>query len=197
MTPAPNPAKYEYVKVRGDFNFYQLTNRFQKWFFGNKLRFVWNMGLYHLLIIVLSLIFGQEMPGKVIIHLGMGDVSAINAEMNAIQSWQGIINNLLFLAIILFLDFALLIIIKSEFNSLKLTYGKIIILEIFVFMAGVMNPYVRTALFFFGANTLQIAIAYKWFIKKWIGWQYFFVAGSSVLIVKLLIYAAILAIWGK
>ncbi len=186
--------KYEYIKVKEPFNFVIFRSKAQKWLFGNPTRFIWNMGTYHALVLMFILVFGIEVPAKVMLQLGMGDVAAVDAEMHAINSLQGIVTNWIFLGVILFLDFALLLILKSEFKGLKLDYTKIIIIEILVFLLGIFNPYVRTALMFFSANTLQITIAYRWFIKKWVVFQYFFILGSYILILKLLFYVLMVII---
>ncbi len=180
--------EYEYVRTKNKFNFSSFRKKFLKWAFDNPTRFVSNMIFYHVLIIIFTIGFKIAVPAKVMLQLGLGDVAAVENEMNTIQNWQSTFVNILFLTIILFLDFALLLIIKSEAKSLKMTYFHIFILEIIIFIIGIFNPYVRTGLFFFSANTLQIAIAYRWFIKKWIIFQYFFIAGSYILILKLLFY---------
>lgn len=188
--------QYEYVKVKEPFNFYAFLKKLRIRLFENPTQFLWNMIFYHIEILFFTFLLRAEMPGKVILRLGLGDVSAVYAEMHAIQTWQSIVTNWLFLGVILFLDFALLLILKSEFKWLKLSYKKILILELLVFLAGYFNPYVRTALLFFSANTLQITIAYRWFIKKWKFFQYFFIAGSYILILRLLFHVVILIIWG-
>lgn len=180
--------EYEYVRIKNKFNFSSFRKKALRWAFSNPTRFVWNMGFYHTLIIIFTIGFGLYVPAKVMLQLGLGDVAAVQTEMNMIQNWESTFTNILFLTIILFLDFALLLIIKSEVKSLKMSYFHIFILEALIFIIGIFNPYVRTGLFFFSANTLQIAIAYRWFIKKNIIAQYFFIAGSYVLILKLLFY---------
>lgn len=107
---------------------------------------------------------GIEVPAKVWVTLGLGDVNAMEHSMNNLETFQTSFNNLIFLAVILFLDFALLIILKSEIKSLHLTYSKILLIELGIFILGVINPYIRTGLFFFSTNTLQIAVAYRWLI---------------------------------
>jgi len=181
-------SEYEYVKVPEPFNFKLFVSKAQKWLFGRPTNFLWAMIIYHLLILFFTFTLVQEIPGKVMLRLGLGDVGAVTAEMEAINSLQAIVTNWIFLGVILFLDFALLLILKAEFKSLNLTFKKIFILEILIFLVGIFNPYVRTALLFFSANTLQITIAYRWFIKKWLPFQYFFILGSYILILKLLFY---------
>ncbi len=178
----------EYVRIKQPFNFSLFRKKTLKWLFNNPTQFIWNMLTYHVLIIIITIGFGIYVPAKVMLQLGLGDVDAVRNEMNTIQNWESTFVNILFLAVILFLDFTLLLIIKSEVKSIKMTYTHIFILEILIFVVGIFNPYVRTGLFFFSANTLQIAIAYRWFIKKWIVFQYFFIAGSYILILKLLFY---------
>lgn len=180
--------QYEYIQVKEPFNPILFLSKVQKTLFGQPTNFLWAMIIYHVLILLFTFTLQQEMPGKVMLRLGLGDVGAVNAEMHAINSLKAIVTNWIFLGVILFLDFALLLILKAEFKSLKLTYKKIFILEIVIFLVGVFNPYVRTALLFFSANTLQITIAYRWFIKKWVLFQYFFILGSYILILKLLFY---------
>lgn len=180
--------KYEYQRIREPFNTRVFLDKVQKKLFGNPTNFIWAMIIYHILILLFTFSLQQEIPAKVMLRLGLGDVTAVNAEMQAVQSLQHSITNILFLAIVLFLDFALLVILRSEFKPLHLTYGKIMILELLIFLAGILNPYIRTALLFFSANTLQIAIAYRWLIKKWVVFQYFFLLGSYILILKLLFY---------
>jgi hypothetical protein len=180
--------EYEFVKVKQKFNLTLFRKKAIKWLISDPTHFLWNMGIYHVLIIIFTLGFGLAVPAKVMLQLGMGDVAAVQQEMTIIQNWKTTFNNVLFLLIILTLDLGLLIIIKSEFKHLNLSWSKIAILEVIIFALGIVNPYVRTGLFFFSANTLQIAIAYRWMIKKWIGFQYFFVVGSTILILKLIFY---------
>lgn len=180
--------EYEFVRTKNKFNFSSFKKKLFKYLFNNPTRFVSNMVFYHVVIMISTIIFGIAVPAKVMLQLGLGDVDAVRNEMDTIQNWESTFVNILFLMIILFLDFALLLIIKSEVKSLNMTYFHILILEILIFIIGIFNPYVRTGLFFFSANTLQIAIAYRWFIKKWIVFQYFFIAGSYILILKLLFY---------
>lgn len=197
--------QYEYIRIKEPFNIHTFLKNLRIRLFENPMQFVWNMMFYHAEILFFTLALGQEVPAKVVLRFGMGDIAAVEAEMHAINSLQAIVTNWMFLGVILFLDFALLIIIKSELNLMnkqgkqvpQLTYGKIMILEVVISLAGFFNPYIRTGLFFFSANTLQVAIAYKWFIKKWKFFQYFFIAGSYILIFKLLFYVAVLVIWGE
>lgn len=202
--------EYEYVRAKTPLNIHTLRRELTSFLFGNPAQFVWNMIGYHILILAATFSMGIEIPAKVMLKLGMGDVAAVNAEMQSIGFLQSSITNILFLAIILFLDFALLLIIKSELNILKnkgkdnlmgfklpqLTIGKILLLEVPIFILGLWNPFIRTGLFFFSANTLQIAIAYKWFIKKWTFFQYFFIAGSYILILRLLWFIVAYLLWG-
>lgn len=180
--------EYEYVKIHEPFNYRIFLSKAQKKLFGKPTNFLLAMIIYHVFILLFTFALHQEMPGKVMLRLGEGDVSAVNAEMHAINSLQAIVTNWIFLGGILFLDFALLLILKTEFKSLNLTFRKILLIELLIFLVGVFNPYVRTALLFFSANTLQITIAYRWFIKKWLLFQYFFILGSYILILKLLWY---------
>ncbi len=181
--------EYEFVLRKEPFNWRVSGKSAIKWLFADPARFIWNMGTYHVLILMVTIGLGVEVPANVILKLGMGDVSAVANEMQAVQTLQHSITNILFLMIILFLDFGLLTVLKYEFKSLRLTFTKIFILELIIFSVGIVNPYVRTGLFFFSANTLWIATAYRWFIKRWVLFQYFFLNGSYILILKLVVYA--------
>jgi len=183
-----NEYNYEFVRIKEPFILKDFLFKTFKFLFSKPELFLVAMIAYHLLIYIFTIATGQEMPAKVWLVLGSGDVASVEREMESIGSLKSIITNWIFLAVILILDFALLIIIKSEFKSLKLTYPKILLLEIGLFALGVMNPYVRTGLLFFSANTLQIAIAYRWFIKKWFVFRYFFLAGAYALIIRLVLY---------
>lgn len=174
--------EYQYIQVRSNKTTrYRMLDILNK-LFGFPVLFVVNMIIYHILIILTTAYLKIELPSKVMVVLGAGDVQAVSNQMDAVQTNVAVFVNVLFLIIILILDLILLLILKKEFKFLKLTNKKIIFLELAIFTIGIFNPYVRTALFFFSVNTLQITVAYRFFIKKWVVFQYVFILGSYILI---------------
>lgn len=209
--------EYEYVKVKQYTHPLVLLRNLKLRFYGNPFQFVWNFIYYHILIIISSFVFGMQVPSKVMMPFDMGDVAFVGREMAAIASLdiasrETVIMNLLFLFAILFFDLFLLLIIKSEVGGInipyigidvnsegvdehsikkywfKLTYSRIGIIEVVLFLLGSLSPVLRVSLLFFGINTFQIAVAQKFVIKKWKGFYYFFVTGSYIFLLSLIAF---------
>ncbi len=195
--------KTQYIFVKSEkqtFNIHRFQRNLFRRLFQNPFVYVYNMIVYHALILFAAFGLGINVPAKVAVQLGIGAVDAIAYENQALSdlfTWTSFI----FLSMILFFDFALLKILKDEIkpkpgecdkNGMPvkeiLTYPRIMAIEVLIFIIGILNPYIRTGMFFFSGNTLQVVIAKKWIMKKWSPAKYFFIIGSYGLIAQLLIY---------
>lgn len=162
--------EYEYVREKEPPVAFNLKlSRFRlkatKFLFKDPRMFVWAWIFYHILVIFLSWIFNVNVPANVWVPFSFADVEAMNSLMHSMISNDNMTSHIS-LAFILFLDFFLLWMIKSEVPKLKLSWFKILILEIFCFSIGIYSAFFRIGMLFFSINTLQITLAYKFGIKR-------------------------------
>lgn len=154
--------------------------------FGRPESYIYLMIIYHVLIALATYLLNRNVPSKVFVYLDVRDIDFVQKSMVDMDNMGSFVSKIT-LVVILFCDFALLTILKYELPKLNLTTFKIILLEVPIFIIGYYSAPIRTMLLFFSLNTLQISVAYRWFIKKYKLFQYFFILGALILIIKLIL----------
>lgn len=112
--------------------------------------------------------------------------------LEAILEHQNINMILIMSAVLLAIDFILLIIIWYDFKGLGLTWNKIYIIEGIIFLIALFVPEVRVIMMFLSLNTLQIFFFYHvalWFEKYYISIpRYIIVLGGYILLLKIITF---------
>lgn len=153
-------------------------------FFGNAHYYLYSMSIYHILIILYTLIgisgFNTSIFYGLTLNPYQTNVLNVLDVMNIIESY-------IYILIILIIDVIFLVIIMLEFRPKILTIKNILFFEIIILSFSMLSPIFRDVMFFLSLNTLQITIIYK--IMKYIPlMKDVFIAGSYILIFKLLFF---------
>lgn len=147
--------------------------------------YLYVMTAYHFIIILYTVLFQIEMATKTFFVLSW-DLTNHTSDFISIFSFK----NVFFISLIFIIDFIFFIIVMKEFKSLKLSYKKIIILEIIILMLSFLNPTLRNIMYFLSLNTLQITIIYK-FVKYVPMGKFLFLTGAYITLIKLILYPLI------
>lgn len=159
---------------------YNTLNRIDDLLFKEPFYYIYSMSFYHVLIIIFTLLNITSEQPKVFFVLSFETFN-----FHLLDSSKSIISNIIFVLLIMIIDMIFLLICMYEFKSLKLTFNKIIIIEILIFIMSFSHPVLRMIMLFLSLNTLQITVFYK--IIKYIPFaKYPFLTGSYFIILKLL-----------
>jgi hypothetical protein len=163
---------------------YNLIDRFYR----HPYYYLYSMSIYHVIIILFTLYSFPIYRNQVFFSLDFNFANQFNNYINIFS-----IKNILFTLIIMIIDLVFLFIVAYEFKQLKLTIGKITIIETIIFILCFYNPYIRVSMLFLSLNSLQIFIPYM--IMKSISLsKYIFLTGSYINIIYCLIYPIIILI---
>lgn len=154
--------------------------------------YIYSMTIYHVIAILFFLYGITGFNLQTLVGIDAGLISKGASILEIIQSGKGLVSTLIICAIILGIDLVFLLILSHDFKKLNLTWAKIYIIEIIIFMLAVFEPVFRALLLFFSLNTLQIFVFYHIaiFFEKYSFSipRYIIVAGGYILLAKILIY---------
>lgn len=163
-------------------NFKSFYNKF----FGKDIYYLYSMTIYHILIIIFSILGIASSP-----HI-FYKLSLFSNDVSIFIQLENIRNILFayFIVVMIFLmDLIFLTILMHEFKSLKLSFKKLLLIEFVLIGISFFIPFFRDMMFFMTINSIQIYIVYRillkniWFLKP------LFIFMSYVFIAKLIIFA--------
>lgn len=154
--------------------------------------YLYAMTIYHVIAIIY---FIEGVAGfKLQTMVGFDDLILGRSQgfLEAILTGQNINSILIISAVLLSIDFILLIIIWYDFPQLNLTWNRLYLIESIIFLIALFVPIVRVAMMFLSLNTLQIFFFYHialWFKKiDFTLPQYVVVLGGYIFMFKILTY---------
>jgi hypothetical protein len=178
--------------------FYSQIEKIHKKYFGKNYYFLISMSVLHALII-LYIIFGFKFNYPVFFTLSLSGISTANIFNmnfgNGSAIWGYIYAYLLILCIFL-IDVGFLVILMFEFEWIRLSYKRILLIEIILISISFFIPFFRNMMFFLSLNTIQIYVIYRIIFKIPL-MNYAFIFGSYLMVFKLILKPIALILWGK
>lgn len=176
-------------------NTFNINELYDK-FYSKDYYYLISMSVYHVLIIIFTLVLGVNIPVKTLFLFTWEGLNEHIVNYSLSLNFR----NLIMMFIIMFFDFIFLFIISNEINNIQqknnkkywfnLTKKRIIIIEILIFFFTLSHPIPRQIMYFLSFNTFQIFITYK--IIKYIPFgKFIFLSGSYISLFKLLLFPII------
>lgn len=155
--------------------------------------YIYSMTVYHIVAIIY---FIEGIKGfKLQSMVGFDDfiLGTTGGFLEALIEGKNINSILIISAILLSIDFILLIIIWYDFPQLGLTWNRLYVIEATLFTLALFIPMIRVNMMFLSFNTLQIFFFYhiaKWFNDKldFSLPRYMVVMGGYIFMIKIVTY---------
>lgn len=163
-----------------------IFNFFDRLFYKD-IYYIYNMTIYHFLIIFSSVLGFTY-------NYGIFYSLSLSVPENIFElSGNSLLRNLLLILQLLILDFSFLLILMYEIKFFRLNWHKLIIIELILLIISFFIAPFRDILFFLSFNTIEIYMAYRIFIKylsdnyNFTLFRYVFLGLSYIFLLKILI----------
>lgn len=154
--------------------------------------YLYSMTIYHIIAIIFFVVGITGFKLQTMVSFDDVILGRSQGFLEAMLTGQNINTILIISAVLLSIDFILLIIVWYDFPQLGLTWNKLYIIEVILFVVALFIPIVRAIMMFLSLNTLPIFFFYH--VALWCKKfdftlpQYVVVLGGYIFMFKILTY---------